>query len=215
MKKVASWRGPANATKKREFTKLLKLLRPAKKDVFYDLGCGYGFPCIWISKKVKKAIGIENHLHIYQRAKSEIEKAGVNNVRILKNDISNASYSDATIIYTVIGLTFNDFARIQRLTKRGTKIILYDPPPYPLKSKWLTGNYFQMINPFEPVRNDDEYARIWIGTGKTMNSLEIILDRESTKRLKWEVSHAKSNLKILLNKNQVLKRRFKGYYKKQ
>jgi len=34
------WKGNPKATKEREVLQLLKIIRPTKKDIFYDLGCG-------------------------------------------------------------------------------------------------------------------------------------------------------------------------------
>jgi len=34
------WKGNPKATKEHEVLQLLKIIRPTKKDIFYDLGCG-------------------------------------------------------------------------------------------------------------------------------------------------------------------------------
>jgi len=40
MERAAKWRGNPNASDKKEFFRLLDILKPSKEDVFYDLGCG-------------------------------------------------------------------------------------------------------------------------------------------------------------------------------
>ena len=201
--KVAGWRGPAKATKKPEFMRLLRYLRPTKKDIFYDLGCGHGYPCIWIAKRVKLAIGIENHYARFCRAQLNVQKSGLPNVKIIKKDLEDATYEDATIIYSFIELSFNDLARIQKFVKSGTTIVMYARVPYPIRSRWVTGNYFMMKTPFKRVRSEDEYARIYMGKKKaTIDDVYAWFGRrKDAKKLKWEISRANSNWNKLMRRH--------------
>ncbi|MBI3642082.1 MAG: hypothetical protein HY222_06795 [Thaumarchaeota archaeon] len=138
------WYGSPRATKRPEFMRLLKFLRVTKKDVFYDLGCGYADPCIWVSKKVKLAIGVENNCYRVCKALVNTQKSNNKNIKILKMNVENADYENASIIYTVIDLAIKDYKRIQRNTKNGTRLVICYPPPYPLKSKYAGDGYYVM-----------------------------------------------------------------------
>src|SRR3984893_2919531 len=158
MRKDAEWRGSPTATSRREFNRLLAVIKPRKTDVFYDLGCGYGGPCIWIAPRVKMAIGIEEHYYRYLRAKKEVGKSGEKNVVILRGDIMNQSYHDATIVFSVISVGFQMIRRIQDHASLGTTIILFGLPPYPIKTKKLFSDYVLITTPVERVSNEDEFA---------------------------------------------------------
>jgi len=191
----AEWRGSPRATMRSEFMRLLGVLHPSKNtDVFYDLGCGYARPCIWIALKVKLAVGIENHYYRYQRALKEVEKAGFTNIKILREDINEASYHDMTIAYSVISIGFEVIARIQKQAKPGAVIVLYGLPPYPIKSEKLFGKYFRMRTPLTRVKDEDEFARIFLGRkGATLKDLYSKLDHDEVKDLKREIRQADSN----------------------
>ena len=172
MERAAVRRGNPRATDKREFTLLINRIRPSKNDVFYDLGCGYGGPCIWIAPKVKRAVGIEDHYYRYLRARREVERSDLHNITIIWNDISKVSYRDATIFYSVISIGFDVIKKIQRQTKPGTLVVLYGLPPFPIKSRRLFGDFHALTTPFERVQNEDEFARIYLGRKRaTMREL--------------------------------------------
>jgi SAM-dependent methyltransferase len=195
VERAAKWRGNPNASDKGEFFRLLKFLRPSKKDVFYDLGCGHGRPCIWIAPKVKLAVGVEDHYQRYLRAKKNAkESKSSKRIKILWKDIENISYKEATLLYSVIYVGFGVMEKIQREAKPGTKVVLYGVPPYPLKSRKLFGNYHLFKTPFERVRSDDEFARIYLGHRKaTMKELLKSLDREEARDLRREITEANAN----------------------
>ncbi len=194
MERAAEWRGNPRATDKREFTHLINRMRPSKTDVFYDLGCGYGGPCIWIAPNVKKAVGIEDHYYRYLRAKREVEKSGLHNITIIWNDIIKASYRDATILYSVISIGFEVIKKIQRQTRTGALVVLYGLPPYPIRSRRLFGDFYAMTTPFERVNDEDEFARIHLGRKRTtMRELLKSIDAEQRRDLKREIKDADAN----------------------
>jgi ubiquinone/menaquinone biosynthesis C-methylase UbiE len=161
LRRAASWRGPANATSKRDFEHLLKLIRPSKsKDIFFDLGCGYGNLCLWISPKVMLAVGLENHYDRYKRAKIRIERAGLKNVHIRYANFAYSSFKNATIIYSIVDTGLDVMAKINRESKAGTRFIQYGRPIYPIKGRQLFRHYFIMRTPFKRVKDEKEYARI-------------------------------------------------------
>jgi len=194
MERAAEWRGNPRATDKREFGHLINQIGPSKNDVFFDLGCGYGGPCIWIAPKVKRAVGIEDHYYRYLRAKREVESSGLHNITIIWNDISKVSYRDATILYSVISIGFEIMKKIQRQTKTGTLVVLYGLTPYPIKSHRLFGEFYSMTTPFERVKDQDEFARIYLGRKRaTMPELLKSIDAEQRRDLKREIKDAEAN----------------------
>jgi SAM-dependent methyltransferase len=206
MERAAEWRGSPRATDKREFTHLINRIRPSKTDVFYDLGCGYGGPCIWIAPKVKKAIGIEDHYYRYLHAKRDVEKSGLHSITIIWNDISKVPYRDATILYSVISIGFEIIKKIQRQTKTGALVVLYGLPPYPLKSRRLFGEFYAMTTPFERVNDGDEFARIHLGTKRaTMRELLKSIDADQRRDLKREIKDSDANWESLSNQAITIK----------
>lgn len=195
MERAAKWRGNPDASEKEEFFHLLKLLRPSKEDVFYDLGCGYGRPCLWIAPKVKLAVGIEDHYRRFLRAKKNARESPANaRIKIIWDDIERVSYRNATLLYSVIYVGFGILKKIQRQTMPGTRVVLYGVPPYPLKSKKLFGNYYLFRTPFQRVQNDREFVRIYSdGKKSTMNELLKSLDREQAIDLRREIRDAELN----------------------
>lgn len=206
MERAAKWRGSPTASSKREFTRLISCLRPSRKDVFFDLGCGYGSPCIWIAPKVKLSVGIENHYYRYLRAKREAERSGFKNIRILWKDIDDVSYNDASLIYSVIYVGFSTMHKIQTQTKPGTRVILYGVPPYPLRSKKLFGSFHLFRTPFERVSDEEEFARSYLGRRKaTLSDLMRSLDREQARDLRREIEDADSNW-LMLRSSRIKKK---------
>lgn len=198
LERAAKWRGDPRASSKKEFTKVLSYLAPNKKDVFFDLGCGYGGPSIWIAPRVRMSVGIENHYYRYLRAKREAEKSGLPNVRILWDDIEEVSFRDATILYSVIYVGFGVIRKIQKQTRRGTQTVLYGPPPYPLRSEKLFGSFHRLVTPFERVDDGDEFAKICLGgRNPSMKKLLKSLDRDQARDLKREIEEADSNWESL------------------
>jgi hypothetical protein len=194
MERAAKWRGNPRATDKREFSHLINRIRPSKTDVFYDLGCGYGGPCIWIAPKVEKAVGIEDHYYRYLRAKSEVEKSGLHNITIIWNDIGKVSYRSATILYSVISIGFEVIKKIQRETKTGALVVLYGLPSYPIRSRRVFGEFYAITTQFERVKNEDEFARIILGRKRaTMRELLKSIDAEQRRDLKREINDADAN----------------------
>jgi len=57
---IEDWRGNPKATTKKELMKILDLVDASPDDIFCDLGCGHGKLCIWVSKRVRLAIGTED-----------------------------------------------------------------------------------------------------------------------------------------------------------
>jgi SAM-dependent methyltransferase len=184
--RAEAWRGSPTATDREEFNELMTYLRPNRNgDVFYDLGCGYANPCVWIAPKVKLAVGLENHDYRFRRAQSNAKKSKLDNVKILKADIERATYRDATIIHSVISLNLGMFRKLRHEPRRGAVVALAYCPLFPIKSEKV-GHYFVMKTPFESVDSEKEYARIFTGRADaTMEDVYDRLPRRDVKYLRW------------------------------
>jgi len=175
-------------TKYHEFYRLQKFIKPTKKDVFYDLGCGDGNTCRWISKKIKKSIGIEKNKNNYKEAVSLNSKRNYLNVEIKNEDFSNTDYSDATIIYST-DINEEDFIRIQKITEDNTIVIYPSFPPYPLMSI-RQGGFFILQTPFGRVKDENEYARIYMGGKRdTIKTMFEYIDKSQKKQLEGYIKN--------------------------
>ena len=191
------WRGSPTATKKHEFRKLLKNLKFKKKDIYYELGCGYGAICRLLSKKVKKVVGIENSKFRYKKAVRLTPASRYPNITYLRRNFFTLSFKEASLIYCTQELSFTDFIWLQKKTKLGTKIIVPElPPPYPIKSKRVWP-FFVVQTPFKKVKNENEYASIYFGEKTTIEEMLDELTRDIAKSLKFQISRSESNWKKL------------------
>jgi SAM-dependent methyltransferase len=180
---------------------LLSKIRLSKeKDVFYDLGCGYGRLCIWIAPRVKLAIGYENHYDRFKRAKRAAEESGYENILIKNSDFSFASYNKATIIYSIVDIGLQVMTRINKQSKPGTRLILYKRPNYPIKGSRISGNYFIMRTPFKRAKDQNEFAKMVLDQRNvTIDDLYKKLGAEDTKDLKREIRESENAWKKFLH----------------
>ena len=114
--------GPPSALYENEINNLIKLARPTKNDVFYDLGSGHGDVVrhFYAKSKVNQSIGLES---VHKRFLISIEKTRDEFTRNTKNidfwctPFQDYNFSDATIIYCGIDEISNnskadDFKRL-------------------------------------------------------------------------------------------------------
>ncbi len=80
--------------------KIAKECRILSKDVVYELGCGTGRTCFWLSHFVKcHAIGID-HVPTYIKRANQIKRISrTSYVNFLCDDIFKTDFKDATVIY--------------------------------------------------------------------------------------------------------------------
>ena len=196
------WKGNPKATKEREVLQLLKIIRPTKKDIFYDLGCGYGNVCRWMSKKVKKSIGIESYRPYYLEAIRKTDFKKFPNVNFCFRNYEKIELKDATIIYCLMEFSIPFLMKIQKQVKSGTWLITQEvPPPYPIKAKqhWP---FHVFKTPYRRVKDPDDYAINCIGEeehviGELYDWFKKYSDFDELKSLKWNIAHGDYNWKRL------------------
>jgi len=102
-------------------------------DVVYDLGCGRGRTCFWLSAFVDcRAVGVDQVPTFIEKANAVKAQYYVSSVKFLEGDYLDFSFKDATVIY-LYGTCLEDSA-VKLLIKKfsklpsGTKIITVSYP---------------------------------------------------------------------------------------
>ncbi|MFQ5941859.1 MAG: hypothetical protein ACE5KA_09210 [Nitrososphaerales archaeon] len=114
-----------------ESRKLFRFVGATKDDVFYDLGCGYGNPCIVAARdlKIKKVVGIEycrdNYLEAYCRI---MEKRLTDRIWLWHKSILEAKLDDATLVYCTLKPNFDIIKHLQRELKKECRLITTNTP---------------------------------------------------------------------------------------
>lgn len=160
MVRRAEDRGNPSATRPSEVRRILQLSRATRNDVFYDLGCGHGRVCIIAACKVKKAVGIEDHIATYKRACKQVRKAGLQEkVKIRNSDAMTARIREATIVYSTLSEASNDVEHFERVLKRGCRFISAGVPLIGVKPDRRDGIFYLLRVPFKHATSEDDWAR--------------------------------------------------------
>lgn len=130
---------------------IAKICKIKSQDKVFELGCGRGATCFWLSTILKcSVVGIDYLPEFIQRAKRIQQKLKIKNLEFRLGDIADADLSGATVIY-LYG-TCLDESMIQTLIQKfkklpaGTKIITVS---YPLSDYIKGESPFEIMNQFE------------------------------------------------------------------
>lgn len=120
-------------------------------DTVYELGCGRGRTCFWLSTVFgsQKVIGIDNNPYFISMAQRIVKKFDIQNLEFRCEDMLHADLSEATVVYLYGSAFDTDFierlaAKLGRLPK-GTKIISISYPLYDYSHQPL----FELVDTFE------------------------------------------------------------------
>jgi SAM-dependent methyltransferase len=164
MPRIAEWRGKPNATTFAEALQVFRLAKLSKKDVFYDLGCGHGWVCIWASRFCKTAKGIDDIKGYVLRARQNAQKHKLKNVKIVRGDLARCRFPDADVLNCVTHLSLKDFRRWNRRTRKKTlRIVSLGPPPIPIKPVATSGTFCLTRFPFRFARSRDDWYLAVLG----------------------------------------------------
>jgi SAM-dependent methyltransferase len=153
-------RGPPNLTKPSEIRKMLRLANANKNDIFYDFGCGHGRVCIHAARKVKKAVGIEDHYYTYKEAVSQARCSDVSDKIIIRHsDIDTARFGDATIVYACLKEEIGDRKHYERILKRGCRLVTREIPLIGIKPDKIDFPFYLMYIPFKYAEDVQDWAR--------------------------------------------------------
>ena len=118
--------GPEDYQSNRHIRKLLALARAAKRDVFYDLGCGRGQLCVVAVTEfgVKRAVGIEMHAGRARKAAEYVERLGLSGrIEIRNEDFTDSDIGDATVVYCGHYELEGDVGRFERELEPGSRVV--------------------------------------------------------------------------------------------
>jgi len=158
---MRAWRGSPTATSYDEAIQVFELAKLTERDVFCDLGCGYGRVCIWAALRCKSAIGIESHPIRFRRAKKNVERKALQNVQIIKARFENVTLPTKNLVmYSTIDLGLEQIVAWQRKAKRNfrIRIVTLGPPPIPVKPLASKGKFYLTRFPYSKVRTGDEWC---------------------------------------------------------
>lgn len=113
-------------TPREKVAEALELVGLAKDEVFYDLGCGTGVALIEASKRCDHVRGVEIEPLRWLVARLRARKAKVRLGDLFKQDISDA---DVIFLFQYHGrINRRIAAKIERETRRGTRVVSYLHP---------------------------------------------------------------------------------------
>jgi len=105
-------------------------------DVVLDLGCGAGFDCFLVSKKVGKdgkVIGVDMTEEMVRKAKLNAEKIGVKNVEFVLSEIEKLPIKDNSVDVIITNCVINltpdkteTFKEAHRVLRKGGKMYISD-----------------------------------------------------------------------------------------
>jgi ubiquinone/menaquinone biosynthesis C-methylase UbiE len=175
---VRSWRGKPNATTYREALQVFKLAALSKRDVFWDLGCGYGRVCIWAARRCMQSIGVESDKRRAAIAKRKVERRRLANVRIIKGDFQRVKFPDAHVVFycsTQVG--FDDFRRWKRSGRRSFRVVTSGPPPVPVKPVKRIGAFYLTKIPYVTAKTGAQWCHAVLGRRGTFKDVLVRLGR--------------------------------------
>ena len=162
--------GPVVALEENEIENMCKLANLSKRDVFFDLGCGWGEIVRYALKKyhVKESNGIEydvkRFLLAIELTRDEFSKNELKKIEFWRSYYQDFDCSKATVIYNGL-YTFADSEEIEYYEKiskkKSIKIMKRDLPLYPYqpikvhrdeKGSW----FFLMKTPLHKYRIKDK-----------------------------------------------------------
>lgn len=153
--------GPSTVLSDRHIRTLLKLARPNKKDVFYDLGCGSGRLCIIAVKEfdVKRAVGIDNHRGRVKQARRNVQKENLQDrIKIRYQNIEKSDLKDATVVYCGLMEEEDTLQKYEEMLSKNCKLITLASPPVSIIPFDVDYPFYMMKFPFKKTKNSDIWA---------------------------------------------------------
>lgn len=110
--------------------RMLELVNLKTEDTLYDLGCGDGRILFAAARRYgAKAVGVELSDSLVKRAKSEIERQGLQNrVQVIQGDMMSVDVSSAQVVSLYLMTEANDQLRpkLERELKPGARVVSLD-----------------------------------------------------------------------------------------
>ena len=172
-----------------DIRKMMNLAKVNEKDVFFDLGCGYGqnIKIALTEYNVKHAIGFENNLErnkIATKRMKKLSKIGIFEDRwqirnedfekdLLENKITDVSIHDATVIFYGLDTSNSLFKKFDKQLKKGCRLICYYNCLFPEIIPDKNGvdfPFFVFTYPFKKTQNEKEWLRTIVQKEKSIFS---------------------------------------------
>ena len=141
--------------------KLLTLARAAKRDVFYDLGCGLGQLCVIAVTEfgVKKAVGVELHAGRARKAQEYVQRLGLSGrIEVRNEDFMDSDIHDATIAYCGHYEMEEDVEHFGRQLSPGSRFVTLFLPFVGVVPTKADYPFYLMEVPFKKTRDQS----LWI-----------------------------------------------------
>lgn len=97
--------GQPSALSENDIWNIIKIAKPKKNDIFYDLGSGYGalVRSFFVNTDVNHAVGLENDIKRFlisiEITRDDFTKKELKNINFWCTHFQDFNFSDATIIY--------------------------------------------------------------------------------------------------------------------
>jgi len=176
-----------------EIRKMLGLANAGPRDVFYDLGSGWGQNLIVALTEfgVKRAIGIERDRERYHVSQERLDRRRISNVqgsvvqekfeRVLSGRNKNFKLSDATIVFYGLSTDKRTLDGIERHLKKGSRLVYYYQCLFPeIMPDRVDYPFYVSVAPFRRPRSQYEWLtaivrkeRSSLGKGKKPSSREL------------------------------------------
>ena len=110
--------------------KMLELAQVGSEDIVYDLGCGDARILLTAVKEfgVKKAVGYEINMDVYEKTIQEIQTQNLEDrIILISDDLLNADISEASVIILFLSMEANEYIRskLEREARPKTRIVSY------------------------------------------------------------------------------------------
>lgn len=169
--------------------KVFTFAKLKKSDIFYHLGCGKGNAVAIAAKEflVKKSVGIEIDERVAFNSRENT--SGIKNCEIINADITEANFSDATVLlfwFTDPNLIDTMVSRFKKELKDGSRVItLWAPLEMMLPNK-VDFPFFICKKPFRQARSIKQQIRAiyhndcidftaaWLLAERYIDALEVV-----------------------------------------
>lgn len=182
-----------------EIRKMLHLARASPRDVFYDLGSGWGQNLIVALTEfgVKRAVGIERDRERHHVSQERLSRRGISSnrasvvqekfERVLSGRNKDFKLSDATIVFYGLSTDKRTLDGIERYLKKGSRLVYYYRCLFPeIMPDRVDYPFYVSVAPFERPRSQYEWLSAIVR--KEMSSLT--KDKKPSSRELWEeLSH--------------------------
>jgi precorrin-6B methylase 2 len=178
-----------------EIRKMLHLARASPRDVFYDLGSGWGQNLIVALTEfgVKRAVGIERDRERHHVSQERLERRRISSnqgsvvqekfERILSGRNKDFKLSDATIVFYGLSTDKRTLDGIERHLKKGSRLVYYYRCLFPeIMPDRVDYPFYVSVTPFRRPRSQYE----WLSAIVRKERSSLTKGKKPSSRELWE-----------------------------